>query len=188
MLGEEDQIRNLERLWTQLDESVRAGDHKRFEALLTQDSYDWLDTLVLSIERMPEEELAARPFEEMFIVLGVRFLYRNHELGSYHYDEVMPAVMRQRPLDRIFKRTDLGEFWYRDDEAWRGLAKASGVPLFHFRRENGVWKLDLRPTLGKVLRGFESVGSKKNIETLDAIIYILDRHPRYEADRSLLRP
>ncbi len=188
VLGEAEHLDNLDALWNALDRSIRERDHARFEQLVTQESYDWLDTLILSIERMPEEELRERPFEEMFIVLGVRFLYRNHEIDSYHRDDVLPAVMSQHPLDRMFARKDLGEFWYEDDRAWRGLKRASGVPLFCFAKENNAWKLDLRQTLSKVLRGFESVGAKKQIDMPDAIIYILDRHPRYEADRGLLRP
>lgn len=186
--GEQDQLASLHRLWEELGEATNSADTRRFTALLTQESADWLDTLVEGIERMPEEAIRARPFHEAFLVLGSRFLFRNQELESYHYDNVIAATLKERPLHGLFSRGEFGNFWFENEEAWRGLARAGSVPLFFFRKENGRWRLDLIRTLPVVMRGLEAVGVKKNLAPADAVIYILDLHLRYSADASLLQP
>ncbi len=186
--GERDNLVALHKLWNELHLTITSGNVAQFSSLLTQDSYDWLENLVEETERMPAELIEMRPFHEVFLILGTRFLFRNNELGSYNYSDVVAAIFREKPLRDLFHRTDVGEFWYEDLEAWRGLECAPSVPLFYFKWENGQWKLDLQQTLPIVLHGFESVSLKKKMSTTETVIYLLNMHLKYRADETLLQP
>jgi len=141
---------------------------------LSHATRNWLSDMVRASRMDRRQELMDRTFEELVLILTLRVDRRLDPA----MDDRLPALMgkflgESSPIRRSFLKAELGEYQNYGDRVVLGLREAPQVPVFHFKRENGVWHLDMRQTMPLLMRGAESLSRPHGRDKLEQTVWLL---------------
>ncbi len=168
--------REVENAFLHFRQSIQANQADSLPGFLAFESLDWLDDIRRASRNEPLDYLEKRPFFEILSILGLRIERRLHP----GFDERPPGllnklILQAYPVRKAILKADLGEAHVFGDRAEMGLREAPNVPVFHFLRQDHVWKFHLVRTLPLILQGAESLGRQRKPTKLLQAVFILEQ-------------
>jgi len=155
---------------------IQEGHADSLAAYLSRESLNWLDDMRRASRTEPQSYLEERPFYEILCILALRVERRmNPAFDDRPAGLLDKLVIQNYPVRKTFLKTDLGEAHIFGERAEMGLREAPNVPVFHFTRENGVWKFHLVQSLPLILQGAESLARQRKPTHLLQAIFVLEQ-------------
>jgi len=174
---------------------VAAGDGATpdsLKSLLTEKSLLWIEEIEGAAQSEPRSVVENRPFYEMMVILAYRILERDGRLTGVYRDPLLYLAVGHSGWLRPLFALKLGEPEIKGNRAMRGLAASPRVPVIFLQWEDSRWKFDLPATLAVAMRGWETIGIKKDWSMSKTALYLLRKkyrnQVRFEIDEELLDP
>ncbi len=159
---------------------VQEGHADSLAAYLSKESLNWVDDMRRASRTESQASLEQRPFYEILSILALRVERRlNPSFDDRPTALLGKLVIEAYPVRKALLKTDLGEAHVFgsgvSERAEMGLREAPNVPVFHFVKENHVWKFHLFRSLPLILQGAESLGRQRKPTHLLQAIFILEQ-------------
>jgi hypothetical protein len=155
---------------------IQEGHADSLASYLSRESLNWLDDMRRASRTEPQAYLEERPFYEILSILALRVERRlNPTFDDRPAGLLDKLVLQAYPVRKTFLKTDLGEAHIFGDRAEMGLREAPNVPVFHFTKENGIWKFHLTRSLPLILQGAESLARQRKSTHLLQAIFVLEQ-------------
>ncbi|HSQ42395.1 MAG TPA: hypothetical protein VLM37_08970 [Fibrobacteraceae bacterium] len=185
LLPEDPRLPMLDSTWQLLLDRLQSGQPASIvKPMLTDSSQQWLEDMENAAATETPEEVETRPFYEQMTILTYRMFDREGVLNGVYYDRLLQLVMGQNStIVRKVKELELGPFEIRNDRGARGLATSPHVAILYFTWIDQCWKFDLLATMPIVLRGYETIGIKKDWATSKTALYLLEKSYRHQLKR-----
>lgn len=168
--------REVEDFFLRFRERIQAGETDSLPKFLSKESLNWLDDVRRASRSEPKNYLEERPFFEILCILTLRIERRIHPTFDERPTSLLQKlVVEANPVRKSLLKTDLGPAHIQGEVAYMGLREAPNVPVFHFLRENHVWKFHLFKSFPLILQGAESIGRQRKPTHLLQAIFILEQ-------------
>jgi hypothetical protein len=168
--------REVEDFFLRFRQRVQEGRADSLPGYLSRESLNWLDDMRRASRTEPTAYLQERPFFEILSILALRIERRiNPSFDDRPIGLLDKLVIQAYPIRKALIKTDLGPAHVFGERAEMGLREAPNVPVFHFVKENRVWKFHIIKSLPLILQGAESLGRQRKPTHLLQAIYILEQ-------------
>lgn len=166
----------LDRFFLRFRQKIQEGPADSLVRDLSRESLRWLEDVRQAARTEPQEYLQERPFHEILAILALRLERRRDPAFDDRAAGVLDRMLlRTPPVRKAFLKTDLAPSMVRGMEGEIGLREAPRVPVFHFTRENGLWRFHLTRSLPLILQGAESLARQRKSTRLEQAIFLLEQ-------------
>lgn len=169
----------VDRFFLRFRQRIQEGAADSLARDLARESLRWLEDVRRAARTEPVEVLRERPFHEILCILALRAERRLDPA----FDDRAPGlldrlVIRTPPVRKAFLKAELGPPQVAGAQAAIGLREAPRVPVFHFERENGLWRLRIERSLPLILQGAESHARQRKPTRLEQAMFVLEQAGR----------
>lgn len=166
----------LDAFFLRFRQKIQGGSADSLVPDLSRESIRWMEDIRRAARTEPPAFLKDRPFAEILCVLALRVQRRLDPA----FDDRIPGlvdrlVMRAAPVRKAFLKSELGPARVRGGEGSIGLKEAPRVPVFHFTRENGLWRFHIARSLPLILQGAESLARQRKPTKLEQAVWLLEQ-------------
>lgn len=167
--------RELDAFFLRFRQEIQAGAADSLVPDLSRESHQWLEDVRRAARTEPVGYLRERPFHEILCILALRVERRLDPA----FDDRTPGLLdrillRNPPVRKSFLKTELGPATARGATGAIGLRDAPRVPVFHFTRENGLWRFHFARSLPLILQGAESLARQRKPTRLEQAVFLLE--------------
>lgn len=174
----------LDRFFLQFRQRIQEGASDSLVKDLSRESLRWLEDMRQAARSEPLEYLEQRPFHEILCILALRVERRLEPAFDDRPAGLMNRlVLQTAPVRKTFLKTELGPARVRGPVGEIGVREAPQVPVFHFVRENGLWKFHIARSMPLILQGAESLARQRKPTRLEQAVFLLEQF----GDRRLLQ-
>lgn len=167
--------RELDAFFLRFRQEIQAGAADSLVPDLSRESLQWLEDIRRAARTEPASYLRERPFHEILCILALRVERRLDPA----FDDRTPGLLdrillKNPPVRKTFLKTELGPARARGTVGEIGLREAPQVPVFHFIRENGLWRFHFARSLPLILQGAESLARQRKPTRLEQAVFLLE--------------
>jgi hypothetical protein len=169
----------VERFFLRFRLRIQDGAADSLARDLARESLRWLEDVRRAARTEPVNVLQERPFHEILCILALRAERRLDPAFDDRAAGLLDRlVIRTPPVRKAFLKTELGPPQVRGPLATIGLREAPRVPVFHFERENGLWRFRIERSLPLILQGAESLARQRKPTRLEQAMFVLEQAGR----------
>lgn len=166
----------LDRFFLRFRQKIQEGASDSLVMDLSRESLRWLEDMRQAARTEPLEYLGQRPFHEILCILALRVERRLDPAFDDRPAGLMNRLVLQTPpVRKTFLKTELAASRVRGAVGEIGLREAPQVPVFHFVRENGLWKFHIARSMPLILQGAESLARQRKPTRLEQAIFLLEQ-------------
>ena len=165
----------LDAFFLRFRQKIQAGPADSLVPDLSRESHQWLEDIRRAARTEPVNYLAERPFHEILCILALRVERRLEPA----FDDRTPGLLdrillKNPPVRKTFLKTELAPARVRGTMGEIGLREAPQVPVFHFIRENGLWRFHFARSMPLILQGAESLARQRKPTRLEQAVFLLE--------------
>lgn len=166
----------LDRFFLRFRQKIQEGAPDSLVRDLSRESLRWLEDMRQAARTEPREYLERRPFHEILCILALRVERRLEPAFDDRPAGLMNRlVLQTAPVRKTFLKTELAGSRVRGGVGEIGVREAPQVPVFHFVRENGLWKFHIARSMPLILQGAESLARQRKSTRLEQAIFLLEQ-------------
>ena len=166
----------LEGFFLRFRQKIQNGAPDSLVRDLSRESLRWLEDMRQAARTEPREYLQQRAFHEILCILALRVERRlDPSFDDRPAGLINRLVLQTVPVRKTFLKTELAPPRVRGAEGEIGLLEAPQVPVFHFIRENGLWKFHFARSMPLILQGAESFVRQRKSTHLEQAVFLLEQ-------------
>lgn len=166
----------LDAFFLRFRQRIQAGAADSLVPDLSRESLRWMEDIRRAARAEPPAYLKDRSFADILCILALRVERRLDPA----FDDRIPGlvdrlVLKAAPVRKAFLKSELGPAEVGGGEGAIGLKEAPRVPVFHFTRENGLWRFHIARSLPLILQGAESLARQRKPTKLEQAVWLLEQ-------------
>jgi hypothetical protein len=165
----------LDAFFLRFRQTIQGGAADSLVPGLSRESLNWLEDIRRAARTEPLSHFRERPFHEILCILALRVERRLDPA----FDDRIPGLLdrillKNPPVRKTFLKAELAPALARGNIGEIGLREAPRVPVFHFIRENGLWRFHFARSLPLILQGAESLARQRKPTRLEQAVFLLE--------------
>lgn len=182
---------NIEQLWHQYRSAVISNDGKSIPSLVDLDTLSHYQRLIKDAATLDKAELDNRNILAKLIILRLRHDYDKRELEQLKAGELLSNAVEKGLISQVSVSNiqKLVNIKVKGDIAVASTQDQPEIPVFHFSKQEGSWRLSLWKSFGDGVNALESFKKRlnKNDYELIKLLYEKASHKKFN-DMTLMGP